>query len=77
MFAIVDEIVTRLLDHRCFTSGELKFFTQQFEETRNNHEVKQVDQIEKCIKDLSENDLPMAKDKLEKSNLFEIEPNSK
>ncbi|XP_053204986.1 biogenesis of lysosome-related organelles complex 1 subunit 5-like [Panonychus citri] len=73
MFTIGDEIASRLLDHRCFTTNELKYFVKCFEETRGNCEFNQIDQIDENLKEIGTNGLPGIVEKLNTSNLGTID----
>ncbi|XP_074594353.1 biogenesis of lysosome-related organelles complex 1 subunit 5-like [Brevipalpus obovatus] len=72
MFAIGDEICTRLSDHKCFTSGELRYFVKRFEENRKDHEVDQVDFLEQNVKEIGEERIDEMRRAMKACNLDKI-----
>ncbi|RWS23436.1 Biogenesis of lysosome-related organelles complex 1 subunit 5-like protein [Leptotrombidium deliense] len=53
-FKAAEEIYNRLLNHRHFTSGELRYFVREFEERRNDKEVDELNNSLETTKKINE-----------------------
>lgn len=73
VFELGDEICKRLVDHRCFTSGELRYFVKHFDEIPKDRPELQLDAIEADVEEVSNCRIDLIKKTLDGCNLDLVE----